>query len=64
MSDISPLTFLSQDSLLTQFKLFAKNIQEALPANSDAAKAIADQVQSIERYRKPSGVQGFKAGAC
>ena len=48
MSDISPLTFLSQDSLLTQFKIFAKNIQEALPANSDAAKAIADQVQSIE----------------
>ena len=44
MSDISPLTFLSQDSLLTQFKIFAKNIQEALPANSDAAKAIADQV--------------------
>ena len=48
MSDISPLTFLSQDSLLTQFKIFATNIQKALPSDSAAAKAIADQVQNIE----------------
>ena len=49
MDALTPFTFLHQETILTQFRIFAENLAKILPPDCAAAKAIDDQLKTLAK---------------